>query len=152
MSDTAEGTVSQVKAWRHGKGYFLNLEELEYDFFGYGECRASEGDKVILEIAEGTGDFSDKYQITKLRVDPKAAAHLPGPPGKGEGWKTHQSQAKGLSAQERDSINRAVALRHAAVLVAALYGPAGAKELGEAKELTVSVAERFLNWLEGGKA
>jgi len=59
-----KGEVGKIIAWKTGKGYFLNLKGDPNDYFGWKECKCSEGEKVKLTVTEGTGSFADKLLIT----------------------------------------------------------------------------------------
>ncbi len=61
-----EGKVARVTDWKTGKGYFLNIESNNNDFYGFGKCKGQVGETVELEVSEGTGNFSDKIRIDKL--------------------------------------------------------------------------------------
>jgi len=64
--DKTTGKVARITEWKTGKGYFLNLQDDQNDYYGFGKCKAKIGETVDLEVSEGTGSFADKIKIDKL--------------------------------------------------------------------------------------
>jgi len=64
--DTVKGTITQIKTWKKGNGFFLNLDGDEADYYKFGKPTHEPGDEVELTVKEGTGAFSDKLEIVKI--------------------------------------------------------------------------------------
>ena len=71
------GKVEEIRLWQMNKGYFLRLIGDRRDYFAYGSPKCKEEDEVILYVKPGTGNFRDKWQITKVEVMNKGQATLP---------------------------------------------------------------------------
>ncbi len=68
MTETkkVQGKVARINLWTKKPGYFINLENDQNEYFGYGSCKAKLGETVDLEVSEGTGNFKDKFKVEKL--------------------------------------------------------------------------------------
>ncbi len=68
MTETkkVQGKVARINLWTKKPGYFINLENDQNEYFGYGSCKAKLGEIVDLEVSEGTGNFKDKFKVEKL--------------------------------------------------------------------------------------
>ena len=63
---TVQGVIRKVTPWQSGKGCFLALHGDSSDYYMFCKHLPNEGDNVTLTVTEGTGNFSDRLQITKL--------------------------------------------------------------------------------------
>ena len=61
-----QGKVARINLWTNKPGYFINLENDQNEYFGYGSCKAKLGEIVDLEVSEGTGNFKDKFKVEKI--------------------------------------------------------------------------------------
>lgn len=60
-----EGKIIKIIPWQSGKGFFLRLLGNGNDFYKFGQCDFKENDTVNIEYKAGTGNFKDRFVITK---------------------------------------------------------------------------------------
>lgn len=60
---TRKGTIADIKEWKKGGGFFLNLEDDPNDYYKFGASKNEVGDPVEITVKEGSGNFSDKFEI-----------------------------------------------------------------------------------------
>ena len=65
QNESAQGVIGAVNQWKSGKGCFVKLNENDADFFKFGVFVSKPGDFVRLHIKQGTGNYSDKYEILR---------------------------------------------------------------------------------------
>jgi len=65
---TVKGEIGKLVEWKTGKGHFLNLKGDKNDYYAWGKSKHKEGETVELTVKEGTGNFSDKMQITQIKA------------------------------------------------------------------------------------
>jgi len=138
------GVVGMVKAWKTGKGYFLNLNGDDNDYYGFGSCKAKEGEEVVIDVKEGTGSFADKVCITKLTVGKDAA---------GTAKKTSREPAPAATPEVRQGdsvyfrkdelIVKQCCVKAAARITAALIAAGYSKSKKDAIDDTVDVADKM---------
>lgn len=152
QTDTVEGIVSAVKVWKTGKGYFLNLEGDDTDYYAFGGVDTDVENTVKLTVKPGTGTFSDKCQITKLVNVKQGKIQDAGSQASKPGSKAVASaQSPGQSGKNDAEIRRGVSLKCASWITAATIMPdAEADAVAFAKD-TVELAKKFEPYLKSGQ-
>ena len=65
QTTTVKGEVGKINLWKNKPGYFLLLMGDQNEYYNFGKCPFTVSEQVELEVKEGTGTFSDKYQIVR---------------------------------------------------------------------------------------
>ena len=123
------GKVEEIRLWQMNKGYFLRLIGDNRDYFAYGSPKCKEDDEVILYVKQGTGNFRDKWQITKVEV-------------------MNKGQTAGSVQAKTDPELRHRAIVHAlAVLTAS--ATAEAEDPEKLAERAIELAKKFEKYISG---
>lgn len=62
---TVQGTVAKVQVWASGKGFFLNFEDDENDYYKWGKTAIEVGDKAAFSCKPGSKTWEDKVELVK---------------------------------------------------------------------------------------
>lgn len=147
-TDIISGTISQVREWSKGNGYFLVIDGNDSDFYAFGKPKFQAGDNVELEVKEGSGNFSDKMQITKIGKGPgKAAA-----PAKIAGEEVPNASKYGEIENERyaarqDLIVRQTCMKTAGEVVSHLTTRATSIDSPKALDNVRYIADGLYDWV-----
>lgn len=112
MGELVKGKIAQIVRWKSGKGYFMKLAGDDRDFYKFGGNGVSEGLEIEMEVDQGKGNFSDKFEIKEIKNAVKGAE----PKKKKDEVLTHMNGAKDLTEQWvrewRAEVRKAVAESH----------------------------------------
>lgn len=142
--NTAKGTVEQVNSWKSGKGYFLKLVNDDRDFTGFGGCQASAGQDVTIEFKQGTGNFSDKFDIIVLTMGDKitGSENPKSQPAPSAAPVTHEA-GHSANLDRQESIARQCCLKVAGVVVANLANQKQEKNWDVVVQTVVDMSDVF---------
>jgi hypothetical protein len=145
-----EGKVVRLNEWAKGKGYFVNLEGSELDFYDFRKASISIGEFVRITSQPGTKNFAEKQEVMRIekpmqQVSSKGPAAAPA-------QKPVSSQEPNwdkIRGEKRDSIERQCALKAAVELVK------GSMPIGETIDVlgfaaqALEVSKKFEAYLNG---
>ena len=144
--DTVAGIVGKWVEWKTGKGYFLNIDGHEMDYYGFGKCKAALGDKITIEVSPGTGTFGDKMKVEKF-VDVGAGPSPPpvSPQTTDKTPKPEFVPASELPMDTNTSIVKQVCLKCASRVVSELHGRKDKIDWTEIATIVTDMADDFYN-------
>jgi len=64
---TVRGRIASLLPWKSGKGYFLNLENDQNDYFGHGTSKREVGEEVTMQVKPGEKGWEHKTQIVSCK-------------------------------------------------------------------------------------
>jgi len=133
-NEIVKGDVAGYIEWKTGKGYFLSLVDDDIDYYGYGRKDLKEGERVELEVQQGTGNFKDKKEVKSVAVLESKAAPA--------GEPSDRKAPGPLDVDRGKAINAAVALKCAEDFVAQ-------KKITteDYADCICQLADRFFDWL-----
>jgi len=123
--NTVTGQISKLVPWKSGKGFFVNLEGDDTDYYTFLKLKVNTGDEATFQVTEGSGNFSDKLQITKvLKQDTIPAKKPDTAPVEEPPVTTEFSSEHKFYADKQSLIVQQTCLKAAARIVAASINPA----------------------------
>jgi len=112
MTEEVQGKILKITNWKNGKGYFLTLEEIPVDFYGFGTSKVEVGQTVTAIVEHGEGSFSEKYHIKKiLETKEPIKQAIEREESKQKLGTTEQKTRPSPTKEEQKSIARSVALK-----------------------------------------
>ena len=141
---SVEGLVEKIVPWESGKGYFLNIEFDENDYFGYGSSKAKIDSVVAIEFKKGSGSFGGKRQITKLVLVDKSEKDSQGDSIKSVGANP-APHINGVSANEKrqELIMRQSCMKAASAFVSNSLTPEKNPDWSERVKLVTDISDDF---------
>lgn len=145
-----KGVIGSTRQWPSGKGYFLTLEDDSNDYYGFGSCKYSEGDEVEIDVQEGTGKFSDKFQVVAKQVLPATPAQAkPKAPEAKPAPVSEYKNAANVYFERQDIIVKQTCLKAAAELVGELQGRTEKQDWNWIAKLVNKMADLFYEHITG---
>lgn len=143
-SEAIDGTVERVTDWKTGKGYFLKLEGVNLDYYGFGKPKCKDGDKIQLHFEPGTGNFTDKLSIKKVVIlSESTSPPVKSPDAPGQQDLFSNKHTVQTSSERTNAINKAVAFKGAIELVKNTVQNKPKLPMEEAAANVIGLSRRF---------
>ncbi len=146
---TVRGKVAKITEWQSGKGFFLNFEGDENDYYKFGPAKVEVGQTVAFECKPGSKIFSDKVELIKkveAGTDTIDVNKL-----KQEVFKTadtvYLSKAE-ADAVRQNSIERQSAIKSACALVGAIHSKSKTDSWNDVANNVTDIADKFLDFIK----